>query len=147
MLPSLAHLTPTGAQLPSDKFKAAIRFIRGNPDRMALKVGSEGDVSDEDMEILTRWVIGAFDGLDQQPFSDFAHDHELPTYSSWIQMTQAEFRDGITKLKCSDAYWNDLYDAQGERYHIEREESLFPDTSGATTWNFVVAITPRQNVP
>lgn len=147
MLPSLAHLTPTGAQLPSDKFKAIVRFIRGNPDRMALKVGSEGAVSHEDMKILTSWVIGAFEGLDQQPFSDFEHHHDLPTHSSWIQMTHAEFNVGIRILKCSEEYWNDLWEDHERRYHIEREELLFPDTGGATTWNFVVAVTPRQNVP
>lgn len=61
MLPSLARLAPTGAQLSSDKFKAIVRFVHGNPDRMALKVDSEGDVSTEDVEILTRWVVEAFD--------------------------------------------------------------------------------------
>jgi hypothetical protein len=145
MLPSLARLPqqPTGAQLSSDKFKAIVRFIRGNPDRMALKVDSEGDVSPEDMEILTRWVVGAFDVLDQQPFSNFVNHHNSPTYS-WIQMTHAEFGEGVRKLGCSETYWQELYAAQDARYHIEREELSFPDTSGATTWRFVVAITRRQ---
>ena len=145
MLPLLAlrRQPPTGAQLPSDKFKATVRFIRGNPDRMALKVGSVGDVSGEDMDILTRWVIGAFAVLDQQPFSNFVHHHGSPTYS-WIQMTHAEFGEGIRKLGCSEEYWQELYAAQDARYHVEREELVLTDTSGARTWNFVVAITPRQ---
>ena len=141
MLPSLARLPqqPTGAQLPSDKFKATVRFIRGNPDRITLAIDSEGDVSPEDMEILTRWVVGAFDVLDQ-PFSAFINSYD----GTWIQMTAFEFKKGARKLGCSEEYWKTLYDAQDARYHIEREELLFPDTSGATTWNFVVAITPRQ---
>ena len=144
MLPSLARMTPTGAQLPSDKFKATIRFIRGNPDRMALMVRSEGDVSPEDMKILTSWLMGGF--AYQQPVGNFVNRHDSPT-KSWIQMTRDEFMDAIRTLKCSDAYWNELYDAQGRRYHIEREELSFTDTSGATTWNFVVAVFPRRNVP
>ena len=75
MLPSLARLAPTGAPLPSDKFKATVRFIHGNPDRMALKVDSEGDVSTEDVDILTRWVIGAFESINQ-PISNFANSAE-----------------------------------------------------------------------
>ena len=139
MLPSLARLAPTGAQLPSDKFKATVRFIHGNPDRMTLKIGSEGDVSPEDREILTRWVIGGFDILDQA-FNTFANSYR----GAWIQMTAAEFGEGIRKLGCSEEYWQELYAAQDARYYIEREELVLMDTSGVRTWNFVVAITPRQ---
>ncbi len=139
MLPSLARLAPTGAPLPSDKFKATVRFIHGNPDRMTLAIGSEGDVSPEDMNILTRWVVGGFDVLDQ-PFSNFQNSYD----GVWIQMTRAEFGEGIRKLGCSEEYWQELYAAQNARYHIEREELVLTDTSGARTWNFVVAITPRQ---
>ena len=139
MLPSLARLAPTGAQPSSDKFKAMVRFIRGNPDRMTLAIDSEGDVSPEDMETLTRWVVGAFDILDQ-PFSNFRNSYD----GVWIQMTAFEFKKGVRMLKCTEAYWKTLYDAQDARYHIEREELVLTDTSGARTWNFVVAITPRQ---
>ena len=139
MLPSLARLAPTGAQLSSDKFMAIVRFIRGNPDRMALKIDSEGDVSPDDMQILTRWVVEAFDVLNQ-PFSNLQDDYD----GVWIQMTHAEFGEGVRKLGCSEEYWQELYAAQDARYHIEREELSFPDTSGATTWTFVVAITRRQ---
>ena len=139
MLPSLARLAPTGAQLSSDKFMAIVRFIRGNPDRMALKIDSEGDVSPDDMQILTRWVVEAFDVLNQ-PFSNRRDDYD----GAWIQMTHAEFGEGVRKLGCSEEYWQELYAAQDARYHIEREELSFPDTSGATTWTFVVAITRRQ---
>ena len=139
MLPSLARLAPTGAQLSSDKFMAIVRFIRGNPDRMALKIDSEGDVSPDDMQILTRWVVEAFDVLNQ-PFGNRKDDYD----GAWIQMTHAEFGEGVRKLGCSEEYWQELYAAQDARYHIEREELSFPDTSGATTWTFVVAITRRQ---
>ena len=139
MLPSLARLAPTGAPLSSDKFKATVRFIRGNPDRMTLEIGSEGDVFPEDLQILTRWVLGGFEIMDQQ-FNNFANSYN----GEWIQMTAIEFGDGVRKLGCSEAYWQELYAAQDARYHIEREELMFPDTSGATTWTFVVAITRRQ---
>ena len=139
MLPSLARLAPTGAQLSSDKFKATVRFIRGNPDRMALKIGSEGDVSPDDMQILTRWVVEAF-GVLNQPFGNRQDDYD----EAWIQMTRAEFGEGVRKLGCSETYWQELYAAQDARYLIEREELVLTDTSGAQTWNFVVAITPRQ---
>ena len=137
MLPSLARLAPTGAQLPSDKFKATVRFIHGNPDRMALKIDSEGDVSTEDVEILTRWVVEAFDVLNQ-PFSNRQDDYD----GAWIQMKEAEFEAGLTKLRCAEDYWARTF-GYNRRYHIERDELVLMDTSGAMTWTFVVAITPR----
>ena len=138
-MPSLARLPqqPTGAQLPSDKFKATVRFIHGNPDRMALKVDSEGDVSLEDVEILTRWVIEGFESINQQT-SNFANSDDR----EWIQMNEAEFEAGLTKLRCTEAYWARTF-GYNRRYHIERDELVLMDTSGAMTWTFVVAITPR----
>ena len=139
MLPSLARLPqqPTGAQLPSNKFKATARFIRGNPDRMTLVIDYEGDVLPEDMQILTRWVLEGFDVINQR-ISVFSNSHD----SEWFQVTATEFEAGIKKLKCSEDYWATTF-GHNRRYHIEREEFVLTDTSGAMTWNFVVAIAPR----
>ena len=136
MLPSLARLAPTGAQPSSDKFKATVRFIRGNPDRMALAIDSEGDVSDEDTEIMTRWVVDGFGIRDRFP------DFEATFDNQWTQTTDTEFRAGIKKLMCSEIHRATTFGING-RYHIERNELVLTDTSGATTWTFVVAITPR----
>ena len=140
MLPSLARLPQqptTGAPLSSDKFKATVRFIHGNPDRMAPVFRTEGDVSTEDVEILTRWVIGGFGSINQ-PMSTEVNSYD----GTWIQMNEAEFEAGMTKLRCTEAYWATTFGYNG-RYHIERDELLLMDTSGAMTWTFVVAITPR----
>ena len=137
MLPSLARLTPTGAQLPSNKFKATARFIRGNPDRMSLALDTEGDVSDEDIAIMTRWVLDGF-GMRNQ-----FHDFEATSKTEWIQTTDIEFKAGIKKLTCSEIYRATTFGING-RYHIEREELVLTEINGAITWNFVVAIIPRE---
>ena len=138
MLPSLARLPqqPTGAPLPSDKFKATARFIRGNPDRMSLALDTEGDVSDEDIAIMTRWVVDGFGIRDRLP------DFEATFDNQWIQTTGTEFRAGIKKLMCEEEHRATTF-GYNVRYHIERDEMVSTDTSGATTWTFVVAITPR----
>ena len=139
MLPSLARLPqqPTGAPLPSDKFTATARFIRGNPDRMSLDLGADFDVSDEDTEIMTRWVVDGFDMRDRFPNFEATFDNQ------WTQTTDTEFKAGIKKLMCDEEHRATTFGTNG-RYHIERNELVLTDTSGATTWRFVVAITPRQ---
>tara|TARA_X000000368_G_scaffold334748_1_gene272221 strand:- start:956 stop:1366 length:411 start_codon:yes stop_codon:yes gene_type:complete len=135
MLPSLARLPqqPTGAQLASDKFKATARFIRGNPDRASLKVDSEGAVSDEDMAILTLWVIRAFRST---IVNSNWHTRQ------WTPMSDIDFDNGVAKLRCSGEHWATTFGYNG-RYEIERDELVITDTNGAKTWNLVVAVTPR----
>lgn len=136
MLPSLARLVPTGARLPGNKFTATARFIRGNPDRMSLGLGADEDVSDEDIAIMTRWVLDGFGIRDRLP------DYEATFDNQWIQTTYTEFKAGIKKLMCEEEHRATTFGING-RYHIEREEFVLTDLSGASTWNFVVTIIPR----
>ena len=140
MLPSLARLPqqPTGAQLPSDKFEATIRFIRGNPDRWSAVFRTEGNVSPDDKFILTQWVVGGFETINE-PLSNFAN----PDYSWWVEMAAAEFKAAMEQLRCSEEYRATVFVNNGP-YHIERDELVLTDTSGAKTWTFVVAIAPRE---
>jgi hypothetical protein len=141
MLPSLARLAPTGAALPSSKFTATARFIHGNPDRLSLDLEADfplitEEYIDDDVEILTRWVLEGF-GIRERLI-----DYDTTKANQWIQMSETEFKAGIKKLTCDEEHAATTFGYNG-RYHIERQELVLTDTNGAMTWTFVVAVNPR----